>query len=79
MRYPSLADLRNRAGLTQQEVAARLLVDQTAVSNWERGSNPPLKKYRPQLCEIYNTDLTELWDAIQNTMEERQCQKSKSK
>lgn len=71
MKYPSLADLRNRAGLTQQEVAARLLVDQTAVSNWERGYNPPLRKYRPQLCEIYATDMTELWEAIENTMKGR--------
>ena len=72
MKYLNLADLRARAGLTQQEVAARLLVDQTAVSNWERGYNPPLKKYRPKLCEIYGVDFTDLWDAIENSMKEKE-------
>ena len=51
---------RIRAGLTQEEVARRLSVNQAAVSNWERGTNPPLQKYRRQLAAIYNVPESEL-------------------
>ena len=35
-------------------------VNQSAVSNWERGINPPLPKYRPQLAELYGVTEAEL-------------------
>ena len=66
-----LREARIQKNLTQNALADQMGVTYQAVSNWERGYNPPLKKYRPQLCEIYNTDLTELWDAIENTMKGR--------
>lgn len=50
----SLKELREKAGLKQAEVAKELNVDQTAISNWERGVNKPLKKYRPKLAGLYN-------------------------
>lgn len=48
-----LRDLRQAAKMTQSEVAARLSVDQSAVSRWEKGAQP-LKKYRGKLARIYH-------------------------
>ena len=56
----SLKDLRLRDGLTQQELARKLNVDQASVSNWEKGKNPPLPKYRKQLCRIFKCTEAEL-------------------
>jgi transcriptional regulator with XRE-family HTH domain len=36
-----IRDLRRREGLTQEQLAQRLMVTRQAVSNWERGSNLP--------------------------------------
>ena len=49
----TLKDRRLAAKMTQQELADKLLVNQTAVSNWEKGINPPLPKYRKQLAKIF--------------------------
>ena len=57
---------RLRARLTQAEVAKRLNVDQTAVSHWERGDNPPLQKYRPQLAALYGVTVDEISAAFTN-------------
>lgn len=38
--------------MSQAQLAARVLVDQSAVSNWERGINPPLKKYRKTIARV---------------------------
>lgn len=50
---PKMVYYRLKANLTQKEVAAKLEVDPSAVSRWEAGVNPPLKKYRRKLAEIY--------------------------
>lgn len=50
---PKMVYYRIKANLTQKEVAAKLEVDPSAVSRWEAGTNPPLKKYRRKLAEIY--------------------------
>lgn len=56
----TLKELRLTAGLTQSEVAKKLNVDQGAVSNWERGINPPTRKYREPLAELYGVSVDEL-------------------
>ena len=48
-----LEDLRLAAGMTQRELADKLDVHQAAVSNWERGINAPLPKYRKKICKIF--------------------------
>ena len=55
-----LKDLRLSAGLLQEDVAKKLDVDQTAVSNWERGKNMPCAKYRKKLAELYGCTVDEL-------------------
>lgn len=59
----SLRDLRIRAGLTQCDVAKALQVDQSAVSYWERGRNPPLAKYHEPLARLYGISVEELMTA----------------
>ena len=56
-----LYQCRIRAGLTQADVAKALNVHPSAVSNWERGINPPLKKYRGQLRALYRATEEELF------------------
>ncbi len=57
---PKLVYYRKQMGLTQMEVAAKLEVDQTTVSKWESGLNPPLKKYRRKLAALYDCTEDEL-------------------
>lgn len=52
--------LRVRAGLTQDELAKRVNVDQTAVSRWEKGKNIPLKKWIPALARALDVTEAEL-------------------
>ena len=47
-----MKELRERRGLSQVQIADRLAVDKSTVSKWESGDSTPLKKYRPQLCEL---------------------------
>lgn len=56
----TLKERREAAGLRQIDVAERLEVDQSAISKWEQGENPPLKKYRVKLAELYGCDVEEL-------------------
>jgi DNA-binding XRE family transcriptional regulator len=56
----ALKDLRIKEGMTQAELAKKLEVDQTAVSNWEKGKNPPLPKYRKKLCRIFRCEEADL-------------------
>lgn len=60
----TLREIRENAQLRQEDVAKKLLVDQSAVSNWERGTAKPLTKYRKKLARIYKVPLSELEAAI---------------
>ena len=68
----NLLDLRQRAELSQMMTARKLGVTQGAVSHWEMGMNPPLKKYRPTICIIYGCTEEELTAAIRETMRRKQ-------
>ena len=50
-----IKDLRRAAGYSQQQLANLLYVNQTAVSQWERGITTPNNDTLLQLCEIFNT------------------------
>lgn len=51
---------RLASGLTQCEVANALEVDQSAVSNWEKGKVRPLKKHQVKLAKLYGCSVDEL-------------------
>lgn len=56
----TLRELREAVGLTQAQVAKKLVVDQGAVSNWERGINPPSRKYHKKLAKLYGCSVDDL-------------------
>ena len=56
----TLKERRQAAGMSQEEVANLVNVDQAAVSNWERGVNPPLPKYQRMLAKLYGCTVDEL-------------------
>lgn len=56
----SMKELRERRGLSQVQIAARLEVDKSTVSKWESGDSTPLRKYRRKLCELLGCTEEEL-------------------
>lgn len=60
----TLRELRLHSLLKQEEVAKKLNVDQSAVSNWENGKTNPLRKYRKKLAKLYGVTEDALETAI---------------
>lgn len=56
----TLKELRLKAGLTQEQVAKLVDVDQAAVSYWESGKYKPLRKYQRKLAKLYGCTADEL-------------------
>ncbi|MCI9263853.1 MAG: helix-turn-helix transcriptional regulator [Oscillospiraceae bacterium] len=52
--------LRQRKGLTQEELGAKLHVTRQAVSNWETGKNQPDIEILKSLAETLEVDVSEL-------------------
>ncbi|MBS5145700.1 MAG: helix-turn-helix domain-containing protein [Butyricicoccus pullicaecorum] len=49
-----IRDLRKEHELSQQELAQKLGVNQTAVSQWERGVTTPSSTAMVDLCKLWN-------------------------
>ena len=49
-----IRDLRKEHKLSQQELAKQLGVNQTAVSQWERGVTTPSSTVMVDLCKLWN-------------------------
>lgn len=56
----SLRMLRLMAGLTQDDLARKLNVNHTAVSNWEKGKNKPCKKYHSLMASALNVSVEQI-------------------
>ena len=52
--------LRQKAGMTQEQLAKKMNVGQAAVSRWESGDTKPLKKYRKKLAKALGCTVDEL-------------------
>lgn len=55
-----LKAIRENAGLRQEDVAKKLRVRVSAVSNWERGVNGIARKYIRPLTRLYGVTETEI-------------------
>ncbi|GEP18880.1 helix-turn-helix domain-containing protein [Pediococcus argentinicus] len=55
-----LKEQRNKAGLTQVEVANRILVSSKSISNWENGNNFPDIESLIRLSKLYNISLDDI-------------------
>lgn len=60
MRILNIRIYREAAGLRQSDLAKKLDVDQTAVSNWELGKSKPLRKYHKKLAKLLGCTVDEL-------------------
>lgn len=60
----TLREMRFDAGLRQVDVAKRLKVDQTAVSNWEIGRRKPRDPIIKELAKLYKRTEEEIRAAL---------------
>lgn len=58
-----LKAIRENAGLRQEDVAKKLRVRVSAVSNWERGVNGIANKYIKPLTRLYGVTEAEIREA----------------
>lgn len=66
----ALRDLRNRAGLTQEQLAARLNADPTFVARLERGRRGAHWRTVMRILDAVGADLHQLADAIDRAKRE---------
>ena len=60
----TLKELRLAAGLQQSDVAKKLNVTISAVSNWELGKNAILRKYHKKLAKLYGVTEDDIIAAV---------------
>ena len=59
---PKIKEYRNKAGLTQKDLADKLHVTYQAVSRWENDDAEPSIDTLKEMCEIFNCSIEELFD-----------------
>lgn len=65
---PTPKSLRNRAGLSQREVAQKLDIRSQTVAGWEKGGIPHLPPSKMKLlCELYQSTLDDLIEVFENS------------
>lgn len=62
-----IREMRQKCGLSQIELADELQVNQTAVSQWERGAAYPSCDKIPVLAEVLNCTIDELFGGEQDS------------
>jgi DNA-binding XRE family transcriptional regulator len=67
----TLKDLRERAMLSQSELAQMIGVHQQTVHTWESGRFKPLPRYQRKLVEALRSTPDELLAALKETQERR--------
>ena len=60
----NLTEKREKAGLTQEQLAAKMNISRQAVSMLESGKNTPKVSTAKKLGEILHFDWTELYEQI---------------
>ena len=63
----ALKELRKRSGLSQDDVASALGVQQPTVSMWETGDNMPRAAMLPKLVELYHCKINDLYGKGEET------------
>ena len=57
----TIKNLRQRAGLTQEELAVKMQITQQAVARWENENTAPSVDKLPQLARILGCTIDELY------------------
>ncbi len=63
----NLRACRRRVGLTQVKAAAELKVNQTAISQWEKGITRPSADKLPLLAKLYSCSIDDLFKEQEKT------------
>lgn len=58
----NLRYLRNKVGLSQENVAHEMQVSQQAIAKWENGDSMPRADKLPELARILNCTISDLFD-----------------
>lgn len=61
-----LTELRIRANLLQEEVAAALNINRSTVAKWETGVSSPRADKLPALARLYGCSIDELFKAAKD-------------
>ncbi|MBR2279482.1 MAG: helix-turn-helix domain-containing protein [Ruminococcus sp.] len=64
-----IAERRKAANLTQMQLAEKLNITDRAVSKWETGKSMPDSSIMPELCDILNISLNDLFNGEVIVME----------
>jgi transcriptional regulator with XRE-family HTH domain len=59
-----IRQLRESRELPQRDLAKRLGIGQTAVSNWETGINGPTLKQCRKICEVFSIRLSDFFKEV---------------
>lgn len=57
----NIKTLRQKAGMTQAQLAKKMNVDQTTVSRWEIGDTKPLRKLHKKLARVLGCTVEDLF------------------
>ena len=60
--HEKIKKLRERAGLTQEELATHFKVDRSAVAKWETGCAKPSVDKLPMLAKLLGCTIDELYE-----------------
>lgn len=55
-----IREYRKKAGMTQEQLAKKMNVDQTAVSRWETGETKPFRKIHKKLARVLGCTVDDL-------------------
>ena len=58
----NLKYLRNKAGLSQENIAHEMNVSQQAIAKWENGDSMPRADKLPELARILQCEISALFD-----------------
>lgn len=62
----NITKYREKAGLSQKELARRLKVTPSRVSNWEQGANCPTIEILFEVCRILNVSINDIYGVYPN-------------
>jgi putative transcriptional regulator len=63
VKMPSIKELREKQGLTQEELSNTLNVGRTAVTMWETGKTFPRSELLPKIAEVLKCSIDDLFDS----------------
>ena len=67
----NLKSMREKAGITQEQLATQLIIDRSTVSKWETNASVPRSDMLPQIARLLNCNIDDLFADTCGQSEER--------